>query len=60
MLNDLLSRYGARFDYGFVIEQDRERHTGNPYQVVPNVEYHDITKTITQTKRRSSSSGRRP
>ncbi|ADN02312.1 GldG family protein [Spirochaeta thermophila] len=50
VLNELLSRYGARFDYGFVIEQDKQHHTGNPYQVVPNVEYHDITKTITQNK----------
>lgn len=50
VLNELLSRYGAQFDYGFVIEQNRKYHKGNPYQVIPTVEYHDITKLVTQNK----------
>jgi hypothetical protein len=48
VLNDLLTSYGIRFDYGVVVETNRAYHPGNPYLLIPEGADHDIVKPLTE------------
>ncbi|MEM5948176.1 GldG family protein [Spirochaetia bacterium 38H-sp] len=49
-LDKVLSSYGIRFDYGIVGEPNRQKNMGNPFQVIPIIADHDISKKITENK----------
>lgn len=46
VLNDLLSGYGLRLSDGVVIEGNQNYHTGNEFQLVPDLAPHAITDSL--------------
>ena len=50
MLNEVLSSYGIRFDYGFLIENDISFTAGSPALVLPNILEHDITNPLIEQR----------
>ncbi len=46
ILNDLLSGYGLRLSDGVVIEGNQNYHTGNEFQLVPDLASHPITDSL--------------
>ncbi|AEF81262.1 GldG family protein [Leadbettera azotonutricia] len=48
ILNETLSSYGLRLDYGVVQENDTAHTAGAPYVMIPEMAEHDITKPLSQ------------
>ncbi|MCK4515127.1 MAG: GldG family protein [Spirochaetaceae bacterium] len=46
VLNDLLSGYGIRLSDGVLIEGNQNYHTGNEFQLVPDLASHPITDSL--------------
>ena len=46
ILNDLLSGYGIRLSDGVLIEGNQNYHTGNEFQLVPDLASHPITDSL--------------
>lgn len=49
-LDKVLSSYGIRFDYGLVGEPSSKHNMGNPFQIIPTIEDHDISKKVKENK----------
>ncbi len=45
-LNDMLSSYGLKFDFGLVVEMNKNFNTGNPFHVIPSFGSHAITAPL--------------
>jgi hypothetical protein len=45
-LDDMFSSYGIRFDYGVVVELNKNYTTGPSYQTIPYMVSHDITTPL--------------
>ena len=50
VLNDLLSGYGLRLPQGVLIEGDQNYHTGNEFQLVPDLAGHPITESLIEVR----------
>ena len=50
MLNEVLSSYGMRFDYGFLIENNNTYTAGTPVLVIPDFMEHDITNPFIEQR----------
>ncbi len=50
VLNDLLSGYGLRLSQGVVIEGNQNYHTGNEFQLVPDLAGHPITDSLIEAR----------
>ncbi|MBU8913238.1 MAG: GldG family protein [Spirochaetales bacterium] len=50
VLNDLLSGYGLRLSQGVVIEGNQNYHTGNEFQLVPDLTAHSITESLIEAR----------
>ncbi len=50
VLNSLLSAYGLGIGYGVVIEGNQNFHTGNQFQLVPNLADTDITAPLVEAR----------
>lgn len=50
VLNDLLSGYGLRFGEGVIIEENQNFHTGNQFQIVPDLVEHPITEALREER----------
>jgi ABC-2 type transport system permease protein len=49
-LNDLLSSYGVNYNFGVVVEQDKNYSTGSPFMFRPDYESHDIMAPLTRNQ----------
>lgn len=49
-LNDMLASYGLKFDFGLVIELDKNYNTGNPFHVIPDFGNHEIVAALQERK----------
>jgi gliding motility-associatede transport system auxiliary component len=50
VLNELLSVYGLRLSDGVVIEGNQNYHTGNQFQLVPDLTPHAITNSLIEAR----------
>ncbi len=50
VLNDLFSGYGLRLSQGVVIEGNQNYHTGNEFQLVPDLASHPITDSLIEAR----------
>ncbi|MEE8441893.1 MAG: GldG family protein [Spirochaetia bacterium] len=50
VLNDLLSGYGLSLSQGVVIEGNQNYHTGNEFQLVPDMAAHPITDSLIEAR----------
>ena len=47
-LDEVFASYGIRFDYGVVVEMNKNNNTGNPFHAAPNMSNHEITLPLRQ------------
>ncbi len=45
-LNDMLASYGVGFDFGVVVEMNKNYNTGNPFHAAPDFAPHEITAPL--------------
>jgi ABC-type uncharacterized transport system involved in gliding motility auxiliary subunit len=49
-LDEMFASYGIRFDYGVVVELDKNYNTGHPFQTVPDMGSHEITAPLLRNR----------